>query len=377
MTPSHTTSPYNLTEVYSNMKTIDVNTGRKYKIHIGGGCLADTGRLLGEIAPAGTKIAVISDTNVAAIYGSKTSDFIKTAGFDVYSYTFEAGEKSKNTGTVLDIVNFMAKNRFSRNDLAVALGGGVTGDITGFAASIYMRGIRFAQIPTSLLAQIDSSVGGKTGVDLEYGKNLCGTFWQPSFVLIDTDVLSTLPPRYFRDGLAEAIKYGAIKSRTLFERLEENNPMGFIDQLVYECVDIKRSVVESDEFDTGERALLNFGHTFGHAIEKYYNFEKFSHGEGVAIGMVIAAAGGEKMGLTAQGTAGRLISLLKMYSLPYSTECAFDKLYEAVMMDKKRSGDKINFIMLSKIGEAFIKQLSAGDMKSIFKNVILELSNEQ
>ena len=265
------------------------------------------------------------------------------------------------------MVEFMAENALTRNDLVVALGGGVCGDMAGFAASIYLRGIEFAQIPTSLLAQVDSSVGGKTAVDLPQGKNLCGAFHQPCIVLIDPDTLNTLTPEYFSDGMAEAIKMGCIKSSSLFEKIENEDAKEIIDDIIFECVSLKATVVENDEKEKGERALLNFGHTAGHAIEKLHNFTTISHGEAVGIGMVIVSKAGEANGITEKGTADRIIKVLQKYNLKIKDNHSLTDIITAMNSDKKRTGTAINFILLYSIGESFINPINNEEIEKFFK----------
>ncbi|MFQ9951089.1 MAG: 3-dehydroquinate synthase, partial [Clostridium sp.] len=242
----------------------------------------------------------------------------------------------------------------TRTDFVVALGGGVTGDMAGFAAASYLRGVPFIQIPTSLLAQIDSSVGGKTGVDLPQGKNLIGAFWQPSLVLIDPDTLSTLPEHFFADGMGEAIKYGCIRSQSLLERLERENAKDFLEDMIRECVDCKRVIVEHDEKEKGERMLLNFGHTLGHALEKVYGYQKLSHGEAVGIGMVLMTQASERAGITKPGTARRIANVLARYQLPVSDPAPMADLVKAACSDKKSAGSSIRLVLLSSIGESLI-----------------------
>lgn len=351
------------------MKLLSVNVGKPYDIIINSGCIDDVGKHVSDIEGV-KKCAIITDSNVGSIYGERVKKSLENNGIYTVIHTFEAGEKSKNVESIYGMLECLAENSFTRSDMIVALGGGVTGDMAGFTASIYLRGIKFVQIPTSLLAQIDSSVGGKTGIDLPQGKNLCGAFHQPSLVLIDPDVLSTLPEYYFSDGLAEAIKYGMIKSASLFERLENENAKDFIEDLIFECVDIKRKVVENDEFDNGERMILNFGHTFGHAIEKYYGFEAYSHGQGVAVGMMIAVSSGEELSLTAQGSSARLKKVLEKYNLPYSTDADCESLISTISVDKKCRGNDINFIFISEIGSSFIKKIPVNDFSNIFRNSV-------
>ncbi len=238
--------------------------------------------------------------------------------------------------------------------------------MAGFAAAIYLRGIKFVQIPTTLLSQVDSSVGGKTGVDLPQGKNLCGAFHQPALVLIDPDVLETLSPHFFSDGMGEVIKYGCIKSKALFERIETENVKDFIEDLIYDCVNIKRGVVERDEKEAGERALLNFGHTAGHAIEKLHNFTDISHGEAVGVGMVMISEAGERIGLTERGTADRIRKVLEKYNMKTEVENSVTDIIGAMYHDKKRTGSGIKFIMLHSLGDSFINPVENDKVKELF-----------
>ena len=265
------------------------------------------------------------------------------------------------------MLSYMADFHMSRGDIVVALGGGVTGDMAGFAAATYMRGIKFVQIPTSLLAQVDSSVGGKTAVDIPQGKNLVGAFHQPCLVIIDPDTLSTLPERFVHDGMAEVIKYGCIKDERLFETLENENALDIIEDIIEICVSIKRDVVNRDEKESGERMLLNFGHTLGHSLEKLYNFEGLSHGEAVAIGMVKIAASGENAGLTEAGTADRIERLCKKNMLPTSDEASAATLAELCQSDKKAGGGSVNLVLLDKIGSSFIRKTPLSELEAFIR----------
>ena len=240
------------------MKKLTVHVGDTYEIFIEKGLLKDCGKYVRVVSKA-KKIAIITETNVAPLYLDTVKNCIENEGFEVVNYIFPAGESSKTTETIVNIVEFLAENGLTREDMVVALGGGVCGDMAGFAAAIYLRGIKFVQIPTTLLSQVDSSVGGKTGVDLPQGKNLCGAFHQPALVLIDPDVLETLSPHFFSDGMGEVIKYGCIKSKVLFERIETENVKDFIEDLIYDCVNIKRGVVERDERKQAKERFLISG----------------------------------------------------------------------------------------------------------------------
>ncbi|MGN0550908.1 MAG: 3-dehydroquinate synthase [Acutalibacteraceae bacterium] len=343
------------------MKTLNVKTGRSYNIYIKRGIISDCGKYIKEISNA-QRVMVISDTNVAPIYSDIVISSLKKYGYEAFSFVFSAGEQSKKLETIESMYNALADNSFSRSDLIVALGGGVTGDMAGFAAATYQRGVSFVQIPTSLLAQVDSSVGGKTGVDIAQGKNLVGAFWQPSLVLIDPDTLKTLPQMFINDGMAEVIKYGCIKSSALFEKLEKENAMDIIDDVIYECVDIKRQVVENDEREKGERMLLNFGHTLGHSLEKVYNYTALTHGQAVAIGMALITGSSESKGLTQKGTLERLLKLIRKYNLPTSDKTDIRAIAENALTDKKSSGNDISIVLLKNIGTSFTEKMPKNEL---------------
>lgn len=345
---------------------LTVNTSKRYTIRIERGALDQLGAYCASLFAPGKKAVVITDTHVAPLYLERVSTSLRNAGFDVTSCAFPAGEPSKRLSTIEGIYGHMAQAHITRSDFAVALGGGVTGDMAGFAAASYLRGIPFVQVPTTLLSQVDSSVGGKTGVDLPQGKNLVGAFWQPSFVLIDPDTLNTLSPHFFADGMGEVIKYGCIKSRALFDLLIETEDItSIMEDVIYRCVDIKRDVVERDEFDTGERALLNFGHTFGHALEKLHQYQGLSHGAAVGIGMVMMARLGEKAGFTAPGTADKIAAALEKYHLPVHSDLPLSQILEATASDKKSTGSSINLVLLKDIGESFVHKVARSDLAAL------------
>lgn len=307
----------------------------------------------------GNKVSIITDDNLKDIYGDFVKKNIEAEGFLVDIISIKPGEKSKSFSTLPYIYNKLLDFNLTRSDLIVALGGGVVGDIAGFVASTFLRGISFVQIPTSLLAQVDSSVGGKVAVDLDRGKNLIGSFYHPKLVLIDPNMLGTLPEKYFNEGLGEVIKYGCIKSKKLFERLEsfENKEdlKENIGDIIYECCNIKREVVEGDEKDLGERMILNFGHTLGHAIEQIYNYETYSHGEAVAMGMNMISKIAEDKLLTKKGTADRIEALLSKYGLNKSIKIRNkEAIKEAIKLDKKNLKGNLNVILLKDIGDSYI-----------------------
>lgn len=311
----------------------------------------------------GKKIFIITDDNVNKYYGGKISGELKKNDFEVKLLALKPGEETKNFNTLPIVYNELLDFNLTRSDLIIALGGGVIGDLAGFVASTYLRGVDFVQIPTSLLAQVDSSVGGKVAVDLDRGKNLVGSFYHPKCVLIDPEVLNTLDNRFFIDGMAEVIKYGCIKDKQFFDYLEkmENNQqlINNMEVVIHKCCDIKRQVVENDEKDKGERMLLNFGHTLGHAIEQYYNYTKYSHGEGVAIGMYVISKISEEKGLTKKGTSQRIKDILVKYNLPYELDVNIEETLEAINLDKKKLGNDLNVIILKEIGNSEIYKTTA------------------
>lgn len=353
------------------MKTLKVsieNISSKYEILIGKNTQGELYKYL-SVKHKGKKAAIITDSNVNRLHGASLYRGMTGSGLNCRLVSVNPGEKSKSLEVLAEIYEALANFNINRGDIIVALGGGVVGDLAGFAAATYLRGISYIQIPTTLLAQVDSSVGGKTAIDLPYGKNLAGAFYQPEIVFIDTLFLNTLEDRYLRDGMAEVIKYGCIKDRKLFDRLmgyeSLEQCMGDMNELVYSCCAIKRAVVERDEQDRGERMLLNFGHTLGHTVEQYFNYEKYTHGEAVAMGMVEITNQSEAAGLTEKGTAAAIESILKKYGLPYQIPVTDKKqLVSTMRLDKKFNGDSISIILLDRLGTAFIRKMSCEELES-------------
>ena len=340
------------------MATISVQTRRPYEILVGRALLGRAGALCREVN-RGQRALIVTDSNVFPLYAGETARSLEEAGYAVSTFTFPAGEEHKRLSVIADIYAALAAGGFTRSDLLVALGGGVTGDMTGFAAATWLRGTDFVQIPTTLLAQVDSSVGGKTGVDIPEGKNLVGAFWQPVRVIADMDVLSTLSPEIFADGMAEIIKAACIKDAALFRLLEEGDiaDPATLERVITAAIDIKRGVVERDETEAGERKLLNFGHTMGHALEKYYNYSTLSHGRAVALGMVVMTEASERQKLTEKGTTARIVELLKKYHLPVADTATLDDYLPGVALDKKRSGSHIDLALLHAVGDSFVYRL--------------------
>lgn len=336
---------------------LTVNLGKNsYPIYIENNILSQAASYIGDIF-SGKKIMIVSDDNVYPLYGKGLTDALSQE-YECHHLILPHGETTKDFQVLPTVYSAMLDAKISRSDLIIALGGGVIGDLTGFAASSYLRGVKLVQIPTSLLAQVDSSVGGKVAVDLPQGKNLVGAFYQPAMVLIDPSVLNSLSERFIHDGMGEVIKYGCIKDAGLFETLESHHSFEELkDELpaiIYRCVDIKRIVVEHDQFDTGERMLLNFGHTLGHTIEQYYNYGRESHGEAVSIGMYQITRLAEDQGLTPPGTSERILNVLKNYGLPYECRLPLHELTGAITLDKKNLNNRLNLILLHDIGSSYI-----------------------
>ena len=339
------------------MKTLTVALpGREYDILIQRGLLDQAGAYCRKALPQAGRLFVVTDSNVAPLYAPRLEASLTAAGFSVTIHVVPAGEASKCAGQLAGLWEAMMAAGLTRTDAVVALGGGVVGDLAGFAAATILRGVDFVQIPTTLLSQVDSSVGGKVAIDLEAGKNLAGAFWQPKLVLMDPDTLDTLPDATFADGMAEVIKYGCILDGTFFDflahRPSRKGIMAEIEHVLYTCCNLKRIVVEEDERDTGKRMLLNFGHTLGHAYEKAGHYEKWTHGQAVAAGMVKAAGLGERLGITPAGTADRIVAVLTALDLPVEISCTAEEYAAAIGLDKKGAGADISVILLEEMGRA-------------------------
>lgn len=337
------------------MKIISVDASKSYDVIIGKGILSLLGQKCADFFGK-CKAVIVTDSNVAPLWLNKAKASLEEAGIEALEFIFPAGEESKSKETLFDLIEFMAENKLTRSDFAVALGGGVTGDMVGLASSLYLRGIEFVQVPTTLLAAVDSSVGGKTAVNLRSGKNLMGAFYQPCLVVCDTLTLDTLPEQVFADGMAEVIKYGVIFDRDLFDKVSRGDVKSDIESIIARCVELKRDVVAKDEFDKGDRQLLNFGHTMAHSIEKLSNFE-ISHGSAVAIGMVIAAKASHSLGWSSEDCTQAIICANKNNNLP--VECAFAPaaLADVALSDKKRTGGTINFVVPEVMGRCVLKKI--------------------
>ena len=338
------------------MITISVPVSRPYPVCIGKGRLKDLGLHLAAIHDACT-VAIISDTTVLPLYGETVAESLRSAGFTVVSYAIPSGESYKNLQTYGEVLTFLAQNHLTRTDLIVALGGGVVGDLAGFAAATYQRGIDYVQVPTTLLSAVDSSVGGKTAVDLTVGKNLVGAFHQPLLVWCDPDTLDTLPGTVRRDGCAEVIKYGLLGDAEFFAKLQQV-PGPDITEIIARCVEMKRDIVCQDEFDHGQRQLLNLGHTFGHAIEAVSNYT-IGHGHCVAMGMAMICRAAAAFGTMSDEDAQAVIRLLEQYGLPTHVPYSLEALSAAVLSDKKIKGSTVSLILPRAIGQCEVQKFSA------------------
>jgi 3-dehydroquinate synthase len=347
------------------MKTIHVTASSEYDVKIGAGLLDTLGSEVAKICK-GSTVAIISDSNVWPLYGENAKRTLLDAGFRTVHFVFPAGEGSKNGSTYLSILNFLAKEHVTRSDCVIALGGGVVGDITGFAAATFLRGISYIQVPTTLLAAVDSSVGGKTAIDLDAGKNLAGAFCQPKLVLCDTNTLNTLPQDIFRDGCAEVIKYGVLYDPQLFDTLQKAGIAFDRESVIARCVELKRDVIMQDEFDTGERQKLNLGHTIGHGIEAHSNFT-VSHGQAVAIGMAIVAKAAVQYGICSENTLNEILSVIQRFDLPCQTSCTAQELFTSALSDKKRAGGTVALVVPERIGHCILKPTPVEKLKDFIE----------
>ncbi|MBQ4557191.1 MAG: 3-dehydroquinate synthase [Clostridia bacterium] len=346
------------------MQIISVNTSTSYEVHIGSGLLESAGEKIATLFKE-CHVMIVSDDIVFPLYGTKLISSLEAAGFTCSNFVFKNGEERKRLSTIEALLEQMAAEHFTRSDIIVALGGGVVGDMAGFAASIFLRGISYVQVPTTLLAAVDSSVGGKTAVDLSRGKNLCGAFWQPRLVLCDTDTLDTLKPVNIQDGLAEMLKYGVICDKDLFYKVKDYKN-GDMEALIARCVEIKRDIVSGDEFDRGQRMLLNLGHTIGHAVEAASEFT-LTHGHGVATGLAIIARAAEKCGMAKTGMAKEIEEALTACDLPIKTDYNTGMLAELTLSDKKSSGDSISLIIPLDIGNTVIHKVLRTEVKDFIE----------
>ncbi|SFP91796.1 3-dehydroquinate synthase [Oscillibacter sp. PC13] len=347
----------------NSIQTIPIRTTPAYEVAIGPGLLGQCGPRLKGLLPL-CQVAVITDSTVAPLYLNTVSDSLRSAGFAVSTHVFPAGEAHKSLSTLSDLLESLAAAHLTRGDCVAALGGGVTGDMAGFAAAVYLRGIRCVQLPTTLLSAVDSSVGGKTAIDLTAGKNLAGAFLQPAAVLCDTDCLQSLPADMVADGAAEAIKTGVLSDEGLFSLFEDDALASAPAEVIARCVRYKAGVVERDEREQGERKLLNLGHTVGHAIEKCSNYA-IPHGHAVAAGLAVIARAAERLGWTEAPIASRVSACLLANGLPTGTAYSAAALAEAALADKKRSGNTITLVIPRKIGLCSLKKVPVAELLPI------------
>ncbi len=352
------------------MRNLNVDLGtNRYSIIIQKSLIKNIGNEIGDIY-TNKKISVVTDENVLALYGTCVRESLEKSGYTVQFIVVKPGETSKSMEVLKSVYQQFIDFNLTRSDLVIALGGGVVGDLAGFAASTYLRGVDYVQVPTTLLAQIDSSIGGKVAVNIEQGKNLIGSFYQPKKVLIDPEVLHTLDDKLIRDGLGEVIKYACIRDEGFFRELltigTREQLFDNIENIIYTCCNIKRQVVEMDEHDKGERMLLNFGHTMGHAIEKCFDY-RYAHGEAVAMGMYYITLKSEASGYTEPGTADEIKKILVNFNIEYNIpELNMDEVRDTILLDKKNISGKMNLILLKRIGYGFIENVPAENLNKFF-----------
>ena len=354
------------------MKLLPVSLGdRSYDIHIAPGRLDDTGKLCQQVLPRATRLAVVTDDTVGGLYAHRLLQSLWARGYTASVISLPAGEQTQCLLCLGVLYDSFMEMGLTRTDAVVALGGGVVGDLAGFAAATILRGVDFVQVPTTLLAQVDSSVGGKVAIDLPAGKNLAGAFWQPRLVVMDPEVLDTLEDKTFSDGMAEVIKYGCIRDAAFFRALEKTPSrravMENIESVLYTCCDLKRAVVEKDERDTGERMVLNFGHTLGHAYEKAGHYETWTHGQAVAAGMCLAARLGAALGVTPAGVPERVEALVSAFGLPTRIPCTQADSAAAVGLDKKGTGEQITLVLLEDLGRAVLHRMSKRELLGLLE----------
>ena len=330
-----------------------------HDIYLASGLLSGIGGKTREVLGNAQTVAIVTDDTVKALYAQDVAESLKQEGFSPLCFSFPPGEESKSIETYCSLLNWLAEHRLTRTDAIVALGGGVVGDLAGFAAATYLRGIPLVQVPTTLLAMVDSSVGGKTAIDLPSGKNLAGAFYQPQMVFCDPGVLATLPSDVFNDGCAEVIKYGMIRDAALLQKLTLLQQ--HLTEVIERCVSIKRAIVQNDVFDTGERQLLNFGHTIGHAVETLSRYE-ISHGSAVAVGMSVMTRAAVRKNLCPAECQSALERSLELFSLPGRTDYAPKALYEAALNDKKRAGGSITEVVPRAPGECVLRKMPVGEL---------------
>jgi len=343
------------------MIKVEVSTSSTYDVLIGSGLIKHVGEKLKDLHPKANTVAIVTDETVAELYLETAINALSQVDVESHVYIIKPGESSKSGAEYLALLEWLAEKQITRSDCIIALGGGVVGDLTGFAAATYLRGVQFIQVPTTLLAMVDSSVGGKTAINLKSGKNMAGTFYQPSCVLCDIDVLETLSKEVFGEGMAEVIKYGMLGNAVLLDQLL-NEPLDKnMENIIATCVSMKRDIVQNDEFDRGERQLLNFGHTVGHAIERQSGY-RISHGNAVAMGMMIETGATVKYGFCPPECLNILENLLCHFDIPGTTDYNSKELFEAALFDKKRTGSTITIVVPCEIGKCELKTIKVDEL---------------
>ncbi len=345
------------------MRKICVNTDNPYEIIVQKGVFKYCSEIIANFFNSRNTV-IVTDETVYGIYGKNFENRLSKEGFKVGVFVLKDGEQSKSLNSLSLLYDFLSESEITRDDFIIALGGGVVGDLAGFAAASFLRGISFIQIPTTLVAQVDSSVGGKTAVNIKSGKNLVGAFHQPSLVICDPNLLSTLSSRVFCDGMGEVIKYAVAFSEPLFLKLSQANIYDVLEEVIFDCISYKKNIVEKDERDLENRMKLNFGHTIGHAIEKYNNYTKITHGQAVSVGMVYIMQQGEKLGITKKNETQKLKKLLKKFNLPTNTCISWEDIFINSLGDKKRRGDNITIATVPEIGKSRLLTLSLDEYKN-------------
>lgn len=351
------------------MKTLDVPASTPYRVEIGRGAANALGERLGSLCPKCERVVLVSDDTVFPLHGAGVLARLRQAGYAAEAFVVPSGEASKTAENLLSLLNFLTEKGLARSDALVALGGGMVGDLTGFSAAVYMRGIAYFQLPTTLLAAVDSSVGGKTAVDLPAGKNLMGAFWQPRGVLCDLAFLDTLPETVFADGCAEVVKTAILFDPPLFEALSRSGPAFDRENIIAQCVSHKRDVVAADEFDRGQRALLNLGHTLGHAVEACSDYS-LSHGQSVAIGTAVVCRAAARNGLCDPALPGAVTRALRSFGLPTETDTPLDALMPAMLSDKKRAGAKVAVVVPRGLGHCELMPMDGEALRDFMKSGI-------
>lgn len=349
------------------MTAIDIPASAPYQAVIGPGILPTLGEALRSLCPQAARAVLVTDDSVYPLHGAAALESLREAGLEAEAYILPHGEGSKTAQNLIELLNFLTERRLTRSDALAALGGGVIGDLTGFAAAVYMRGIAYIQVPTTLLAAVDSSVGGKTAVDLPAGKNLMGAFWQPRRVICDTALLDTLPPEIFTDGCAEVIKTAVLFDPALFDLLAQSGRDFDRETVIAQCVSHKRDVVAGDEFDTGRRGLLNLGHTLGHAAEACSGFS-LSHGRAVAIGMAAVCRASARAGICERDLPERVCRVLSDFGLPTETDIPIERLMGPMLSDKKRSGQLVSVVVPERLGQCAFRPMDAGQLRKFMES---------